>query len=236
MTDVQPDAQHLAAQPPAPQSVDAEFARRWIAEFTSSFAEQAQLLSDLDRQAGDGDFGTNLTSALNRARTFIADLDPQTVDQVFDAVSKGFLNTGGTSGPLFGMWFREIAKSSRTDQEPVRFLAAGVSSGLAVIQRLGGASVGDNTMVDAIAPAADALAAASSKGTNLGSALLSAAEAAKAGARSTKDLIASRGRASYVGDIARGILDPGAVAVALFFASAAVAHGDARRDSDWLTD
>jgi len=52
---------------------------------------------------------------------------------------------------------------------------------------------------------------------------MAAAEAAEAGAESTRDLLASRGRASYVGEVARGVLDPGAVAVALFFAAAVTA-------------
>ena len=55
----------------------------------------------------------------------------------------------------------------------------------------------------------------------LAAALTAAATAAGAGADSTRDLLASRGRASYVGEVARGVLDPGAVTVALFFAAGA---------------
>jgi dihydroxyacetone kinase-like protein len=76
-----------------------------------------KLLTDLDRQAGDGDLGANLTSALSNAQAFIGNLRPQTFAEVFHAVSKGFLNTGGTSGPLFGMYFREVARAAST--EPV---------------------------------------------------------------------------------------------------------------------
>jgi dihydroxyacetone kinase-like protein len=66
--------------------------------------------------------------------------------------------------------------------------------------------------------------------------LLAAAEAAQVGAESTRALIASRGRASYVGEVARGILDPGAVTVALFFRAGVVAAlGDGERGSSWLT-
>jgi dihydroxyacetone kinase-like protein len=144
------------------------------------------------------------------------------------------LNTGGTSGPLFGMWFREIARAGSTEPADLPSLATGVQAGLAAIQRLGGASVGDNTMVDAIAPAAEALTAAATDGSSLGSALKAAAAAASTGARSTRDLVASRGRASYVGDVARGVLDPGAVAVAVFFASAVTTHNGEQSDTTWL--
>ena len=90
-------------------------------------------------------------------------------------------------------------------------------------------------MVDAIAPAAEAPEAAAAAGADLGSALDAAASGARTGADSTRDLVASRGRASYVGEVARGILDPGAVAVALLFASAVVTNGGQRPDRTWLT-
>jgi dihydroxyacetone kinase-like protein len=214
-------------------SLDGSFAHRWLAEFVSDFGDHVALLTDLDRQAGDGDFGVNLTSALAKAQGFLDRLAPESFADVFDAVSKGFLNTGGTSGPLFGMWFRELAKATRRPPLGAAALAGGVDAGLAVIQRLGKASVGDKTMVDAMAPAAAALATASDRGDDLGSALLAAADAARVGAESTRDLVASRGRASYVGEVARGIFDPGAVTVALFFRAGAVAHGDAECGSSW---
>lgn len=206
-------------------ALDGAFARRWIDEFVTSFEAEATMLADLDRQAGDGDFGTNLNSALRRAQAFIDTEDPQTFADVFFAVSKGFLNTGGTSGPLFGMWFRDVAKTtSHSEPASAEALATGVANGLATIQRLGGAEVGDSTMVDAIDPAAAVLSEATGTGADVDDALSAASQAAAKGAESTRDLIASRGRASYVGEVARGVLDPGAVAVALFFAAAARAR------------
>lgn len=216
-------------------ALDASFAQRWFAEFGSEFAGQATVLASLDRQAGDGDFGANLTSALAKAEGFIARLEPDSFAGVFDAISKGFLNTGGTSGPLFGMWFREISKAALTEPLGVASLAAGVEGGLAVIQRLGKAKVGDNTMVDAMAPAAGSLVQSRDDGRPLGASLADAALAARSGAESTRAMIASRGRASYVGELARGVLDPGAVTVALFFQAAAVVHGALDRDTGWLT-
>jgi dihydroxyacetone kinase-like protein len=196
--------------------LDGTFARRWFDRFQTIFATQAERLADLDRQAGDGDFGANLTSALARAQGFVDADDPRTYADLFFAVSKGFLDTGGTSGPLFGMWFRDLAKAADGPATP-QTLAAGVAAGLATVQRLAGAEVGDATMVDAIDPAARALARTVESGGTVGDALDAAARAATDGAESTRDLLAGRGRASYVGEVARGVLDPGAVAVALFF-------------------
>lgn len=198
MTDTETDQPPEPA--PRPETVlDGAFARRWIDGFRTTFATQADRLTDLDRQTGDGDFGANLTSALTRAQGFVDADDPQTYADVFFAVSKGFLDTGGTSGPLFGMWFRDVAKAADGPGTTLT-LAAGVAAGLATVQRLAGAQVGDCTMVDAIDPASRALA-----------------DAAEAGTPTS------------------GVLDPGAVAVALFFAVGSATATGTEPDLDWLT-
>ena len=68
------------------------------------------------------------------------------------------LPTGGTSGPLFGMWFRELSKATAQSAD-AGALAAGVAAGVGTVQRLGRARVGDKTMVDAMLPAAEAMIA-----------------------------------------------------------------------------
>ena len=131
------------------------------------------------------------------------------------------MHTGGTSGPLFGMWFAQLARAAGgAEAIGLSELAAGVDAGLQGIQRLGGAKPGDKTMVDALAPASAALAEAAACCVGLASGLAAAATAARAGADATTDLVARRGRASYVGEAARGVCDPGALTVALFFESA----------------
>ena len=192
----------------------------WIRRFEDDFAAAEHQLTEMDRRAGDGDFGTNVASALRRVDKALPTEGDATVANVFQAVAKGFLATGGTSGPFFGMWFRNIAKST-PDDASVGQLAEGVNGGLAAIQKLGGAQVGDNTMIDALSPAAHALTDAGSSGLPLPAALAAAATAARTGAQSTGELIAARGRASYVGELARGVLDPGAVVIALFFEAGA---------------
>ncbi|WP_031469199.1 dihydroxyacetone kinase subunit DhaL [Sciscionella sediminilitoris] len=191
--------------------------RAWIDRFIATVLDRTGELTELDRQAGDGDYGTNLRSALGRARVNLdGTADPAAV---FTAVSEAFLNTGGTSGPLFGMWFREFAKAFT---EPVSdaTLATAAGNAAAVVQRLGKAEVGHKTMVDAMVPAAQALRAAAERNAGPDRALREAAAAARTGAESTEQLLARRGRASYVGEHARGVMDPGALTVAMFFAAA----------------
>lgn len=201
------------------------FARRWIETFILDFGESKERLGELDRISGDGDFAVNLGSALRKAadRTRALPADANDAD-IFGSVSLAFLDTGGTSGPLLGMWFRDIGRAYAANTDPVRALAGGVQDGIATIQRLAGARVGDSTMIDAMVPASQALNSAAERGETLDVALRGAAKAAGAGAVSTQDITARMGRASYVGVAASGVTDPGAAAIALFFASGVSAY------------
>lgn len=197
------------------------FARRWLTTFIADFNAGKDRLGELDRLAGDGDFAVNLGQALKRVQNGIAELsESASAGQVFGVASNGFLNTGGTSGPLLGMWLRDVAKAWTSEAlDPVSALADGIANGTATVQRLGGAHPGDRTMVDAMLPAAAALQQARQAGLDLGAALAMAAAAANQGAAQTAGMTAALGRASYVGDAAAGVIDAGAAAIALFFAS-----------------
>ena len=116
-----------------------EFASLWVGAMlatvlgvTDGDADgAAEALGDLDRQSGDGDFGSNLTSAFTRVRGEIESTSPTTYPQWLTAVSRGFLGTGGTSGPLFGMFFRDLARCTTASTPTLTELASGLRSGLA---------------------------------------------------------------------------------------------------------
>ncbi|MFF1379013.1 dihydroxyacetone kinase subunit DhaK [Streptomyces sp. NPDC058308] len=171
-------------------------------------------LTKLDQLVGDGDFGDNLAGGVRRA----VKLADETGADGTAALADAFLNdVGGTSGPLFGLLFQHLATASPADggAPPVAALAEAAAAGYAAIHRVGGASPGDCTLVDALAPAAESLAATRDAGAV--APLTEAAQAAIRGALATASLRPRRGRASYVGDHALGVPDPGALAVALLF-------------------
>jgi dihydroxyacetone kinase phosphoprotein-dependent L subunit len=202
----------------------------------ATFELQAAQLGELDRRVGDGDFGRNLKSAFRRTQKELATAEPTIYRDWLTALSRGFLGTGGTSGPLFGMFFRELARCAAGDEPTLGEFAQGLASGLATVQRYGKADVGHKTMVDALSPAVQALTSSlPSDGSAM--ALRQAAGAAIEGAQSTASIIAKRGRASYVGEVSRGVLDPGAVAMALMIELAANAcdGSAAPADSGWVT-
>ncbi|MDA0165324.1 DAK2 domain-containing protein [Solirubrobacter ginsenosidimutans] len=198
--------------------LNAATARAWVVRFLDAAESEAGALGELDRLAGDGDFGTSVTTAVRGTWRELGDGPLDRPGAAFAALSTAYLGTGGTSGPLYGMFFRALAKAAGDAPElDLATLADGVGAGVAAVRRLGGAEVGERTMVDALQPAADALAA----GGTLTGALDAAALAARAGADATAGLVARRGRATYVGDAATGVVDPGAALVALFFEAAA---------------
>ncbi|MET8868584.1 dihydroxyacetone kinase subunit DhaL [Nonomuraea sp. NPDC004580] len=183
-----------------------------LRRYAESVAAAHDELTRLDQASGDGDFGDNLRSGLTRVLAELdrpgAELDRPGAAHGFDVAGRVFLDeVGGTSGPLFGLLFTELARA--LDENPDGGWARGTAAGLAAIQRVGEAEVGDRTLVDALAPAAAEL----ERGTGFAAAARAAAE----GARATADLRARRGRASYVGERARGLPDPGAMGVALLF-------------------
>lgn len=201
-------------EPTENDSARDQFVSTWMSSWIERVLAEEPSLTDLDRRAGDGDFGTNMEAALSRIDQ--ASLrDNYSARTVFEAVSEAYLgHAGGTSGALFGIWFRQFYRN--LESVNLESITAASRSGLDSITELGGAHVGDKTMVDAIAPAVDALEAA----TDLADGLRAAAQAATDAAETTGNLTANRGRASYVGDAARGVTDPGALVIAWFFTAA----------------
>ncbi|WP_017579316.1 dihydroxyacetone kinase subunit DhaL [Nocardiopsis valliformis] len=197
-----------------PNELTGEQTKAWILAFADRVIKDADELTELDRQAGDGDFGWNISSALKRART---NLEGESPAQVFQSVSDTFLASGGTSGPLFGLWFGRLGAGPSAPWA-VSDLAKAFDTATGAVRRLGKAEVGHKTMVDAMVPATEALAATETHSWR--EALQEAARAARTGADSTSGMIAHRGRASYLGERAQQVLDPGALSIAWFFDAA----------------
>ncbi|BCJ64736.1 DAK2 domain-containing protein [Polymorphospora rubra] len=185
-------------------------------------------LTRIDQVAGDGDFGDNLRDGLRGVVSRLpADADLATE---FDVAATWFLDeVGGTSGPLIGLLLREIAAELAEPGDEDTALVAGLTGGLAAVQRVGEAQVGDRTMVDCLAPTVDGLRAATGPVD-----WTATAAAALTHARATADLRARMGRASYVGERVLGTPDAGAMGIALLFWALAVHRDPAARDG--LTD
>lgn len=194
-------------------TTDNEVIRNWLERATAVIEEHTAELNELDRQVGDGDHGTNMARGFRAALAAMVDDDSpaQNVKHVGMALVS---NVGGASGPLFGTFF---LRAGQTWAVPVSTasLARAVRLGLDGVVTRGKAAVGDATMVDALAPAAQSLEDSAAASVELHEAISAAVAAAHEGAQSTKPLVAKRGRASYLGERSVGHLDPGAVSASL---------------------
>ncbi|MCZ8380232.1 DAK2 domain-containing protein [Mycobacterium sp. CPCC 205372] len=176
-----------------------------VTGFADAVAAAYDCLTRFDQHSGDGDFGDNLRGGVGVAMQRLEDAS----ESPLSVLGEVFLDeVGGTSGPLLGLLFTELAVAVADDPGAADAWADGLTAGLSAIVRVGEAATGDRTMVDALSPAAEALSKTGE--------FTSAAEAAAKGARGTASMRARMGRASYVGDRAKGEPDPGAAGVALF--------------------
>lgn len=182
----------------------AETATDWLHRFAEKINENKAYLSELDSAVGDGDHGSNMARGVAAMEERLAAGGFATVQDVLKTAAMALLGkVGGASGPLYGSALIAMAKQAGENEQDV---AAMVKAGLEGIQKRGKAEKGEKTMVDVWIPACEALAS----GSLTKEAIQSAVEA-------TKEMKATKGRASYLGERSIGHLDPGAVSSGYLF-------------------
>ena len=195
----------------------------WIRACAERVHDDAALLTDLDAAIGDADHGSNLDRGMRAAVAKIDGESFASAGALLKTVGMTLVSTvGGASGPLYGTFFLRCG-GALEDAATVDAAAFGAAlrAGVAGVQARGKAEAGDKTMYDAWQPALDAYDAAVSNGGDLGSALQAAAVAAAAGRDATVNMVARKGRASYLGERSLGHQDPGATSTTMILEAAA---------------
>lgn len=211
-------------------TLDVAWAQRWARESAAAIAAAKDELVELDRQIGDGDHGENLNRGF---QAVVAKLDsisepPPLIGDVLKTVATTLMSSvGGASGPLYGTAFLRAAKVSGLAELDSHAVVALLEGALEGITARGKAQVGEKTMVDAWSPAVDAAVAAADSGASPEEVLVAAERAAAAGAEATTALIATKGRASYLGERSAGHKDPGAASSVILLQAAVRASGAA---------
>ncbi len=171
-------------------------------------------LTELDGLVGDGDLGSNMARAaeavLGSLGTIPFDDEAEALKTLGLIVQKAL---GGSSGPLYGAFLLRAGTVLSGSAPGLQSWALALAEGCDAIATLGGASVGDRTMLDALVPFAHTFQREGSHSSAVGPVLISALEAASDGAERTAGMTPRRGRSSYLGDRALGNVDPGAAAV-----------------------
>ncbi|MFD2025591.1 dihydroxyacetone kinase subunit DhaL [Promicromonospora aerolata] len=212
-------------------ALDADWAERWVRRTADAIADAKGELTELDRQIGDGDHGENLDRGFKAVVARLDDVaadpgaaDERTVGDVLKLVATTLMSTvGGASGPLYGTAYLRAAKVSGRPRIDPPAVVAVLEAALEGVSSRGKATVGEKTMVDAWHAAVEAAEAAAGDGGSEVDVLRAAAEAADTAATATIPLVATKGRASYLGERSAGHEDPGARSTALVVGAALAA-------------
>ena len=190
----------------------------WLSRFRDLVTEKRDYLTELDSAIGDADHGANMARGMSAVMEKLGGQSASTVDELLKGVGMTLVTSvGGASGPLYGTLFLRMGMTAGAVET---FDAAGLGTalraGLEGVVARGKAEAGDKTMYDAMEPALAAYDAAAASG-DISAAAKAAFEAASAGRDATIDLVARKGRASYLGERSAGHLDPGATSTAYLF-------------------
>ena len=198
--------------------LNAADARNMLLYIADKIIAAKPYLTEIDSVIGDGDHGIGMAGGMQKAKKKLLQMqDATNVYALFEAAGKAMLmSMGGASGVIFGSLYLAGAKDMEPKEElTAADLAAMERKSLLAIQERGKAEVGDKTMVDALAPAVEAMEREAS--VSLLDMLNAAEEAARQGMEDTKKYIARFGRAKSLMERAIGHQDAGATSVWLIF-------------------
>jgi dihydroxyacetone kinase-like protein len=184
-----------------------------------------QTLTELDSLIGDGDCGIGVRKGFEAVQKIIPELRNLDVQDILKKVGFTLAYTiGGTSGAMLGTGFIELGKGLKEKTEPSIYdWVEALKLALDRIKKRGGnTKIGDKTMIDALEPAVNSIVNSidTNKEINLVSLFEKALLAAKEGSENTVNLVAKKGRASYLGERSLGVKDPGSVIICIIFESA----------------
>src|SRR4051795_6998640 len=130
----------------------------WVREFARSVAEHREELTALDSAIGDADHGTNLDRGMSGAVAALQSAPPADPAALLKQVGMTLVSkVGGASGPLYGTFFLRMAGALGAGPADDAAVARALRAGLEGVVARGKAEPGDKTMLDALAPACDAL-------------------------------------------------------------------------------
>lgn len=173
-------------------------------------AHEAEIES-LDRAIGDGDHYINISRGSQVAVAMRGELAALSPDAALQKLAMKLLSTiGGASGPLVASFFMGMAKSIKEHNDSLADVAAAFAAGVDAIRARGKADLGEKTMLDVLIPVSRRFAELTAAGAEPGLIFKELKQVAEQGMLRTRDLVATKGRAAFLGDRAIGHIDAGA--------------------------
>lgn len=177
--------------------MDIQKMKQQLLDLETTFKEQEDALTELDRAIGDGDHGVNMLRGFENLKD---KLDDSTMQSVFKSTGMCLMsNIGGASGPLYGFSFVKMAEVVKDDIDHNNLVEL-LETFTEAIAKRGKVELNEKTMYDVVARANEAVKKGEQVDLNR---LQSFAEA-------TVDMVATKGRASYFKEASKGYMDPGA--------------------------
>ena len=181
--------------------------------------DAAETLTALDQAIGDGDHGLNMRRGFQAVRDQKEELAALPLGQLLQKAGMTLvMKVGGASGPLYGSLSMAMGKAV-PDAAGGQDVATMLAAGIAAVKARGKADAGEKTMLDVLVPVQEALQAELAAGHDRAALLQALKAKAAAAAEATKDLKATKGRASFLGERSVGHVDPGARSSALLIAT-----------------
>jgi dihydroxyacetone kinase-like protein len=173
--------------------------------------KNAEDVTALDQAIGDGDHVINLQRGIHALMAQREELSLLDWAAAWQKIGMTLMSTiGGASGSLYGTLFIALSKAAREQSLNLQSFADIFSKGVEAVKQRGKADAGEKTLLDVYIPVADYLRTAASSGVALSEVLLNVAGVAIAGMESTRDMVATKGRASFLEERSRGHIDAGA--------------------------
>lgn len=172
-------------------------------------------LESLDRAIGDGDHFINIKRGCVAISAMKDELKNLTPDAALNQIGMKLLSTiGGASGPLLASFFMAMAKVCKENpyqaQQPLLNTAVAFAAGVQAIMHRGKSDIGEKTMLDVLIPVSTTFTTLAAQNTPPHEIYQALKLAANNGVLATKDLIATKGRAVFLGDRAISHIDAGA--------------------------
>jgi dihydroxyacetone kinase-like protein len=168
-------------------------------------------IESLDREIGDGDHFINIRRGCAVLVAMSEELAPLPPSEVFQRMGMKLMSTiGGASGPLISSFFLAMGKELKGNATPdAAAFSKAYLEGVAAIQHLGKASLGEKTMLDVLIPSARLLQSLTAENAPFGEIVEKLKADSERTMLGTKDTIATKGRAHFLGERALGHIDPG---------------------------
>ncbi|TXJ56055.1 dihydroxyacetone kinase subunit L [Brachyspira aalborgi] len=190
--------------------------KEWLSSVADTYEKNKDYLTQLDSDIGDADHGINMNRGFKLVKEMINSENKESISDIFKSTGTILIkNIGGSSGPLYGTFFLNAGILSNNKENLSLYDITDIfNKGANAISSLGKSKAGEKTMLDTLFPSLDAMKESINENSEDAELFKNKVmEAAENGMKSTINMLATKGRASYLGERSVGHQDPGATSM-----------------------